>query len=180
MAVFAALGVVAPAEAAVDYYLEIEGVPGESLDSKFNGAVEVRSFSWGASRTDKSTDLQAFHVTKNVDLASPRLFQRLVQGTTIPSAELLGVKAGETQQIFLRYCLQNVRVTSLDQEDNSGSDGPTEELSLGYGAITLRYSQTGETGGAGQSVFAGWNVTTGQLIATYPQNCGGPLGGNPA
>ena len=44
---FAALGVVAPAEAAVDYFLEVNGVRGVE-DAKQAKSIDVESFSWGA------------------------------------------------------------------------------------------------------------------------------------
>ena len=37
--------------AAVDYFLKIEGVDGESNDSKHKNEIEILSFSWGATNT---------------------------------------------------------------------------------------------------------------------------------
>ena len=170
--VFAALGVVAPAEAAVDYFLEVSGVPGESLDAKQAKSIDVRSWSWGASNDKKAIRLSDFHFTHNVDVASPPLFQRLVTGTTIPSAELIGRKAGENQFIFLRLCFENVQVSSIQQAGNSGADVPRESVSFSYGSLSEQYTQQSNTGGIGNTVFAGWNATQGALILTYPANCG--------
>ena len=43
VSVFAAFGIVAPAEAAVDYFLEVSGVPGESQDAKQAKTIDVES-----------------------------------------------------------------------------------------------------------------------------------------
>ena len=174
--VFAAFGVVAPAEAAVDYFLEVNGVPGESQDAKLAKAIDVLSYSWGASQsTDKKSGprLGDLVITHRVDLASPPLFQRLATNTTIPSAELIARKAGEDQFIFLRFCFQNVQVTSIQQSGKSGDDVPTEQVSFSYGAVSEQYTQQDNTGGIGTTVVAGWNATQGALIQTYPANCGG-------
>jgi type VI secretion system secreted protein Hcp len=173
--VFAAFGVVAPAEAAVDYFLEVNGVPGESQDAKMAKAIDVLSYSWGASQNaDKKSGprLGDLVITHNVDLASPPLFQRLVTGTTIPSAELIARKAGENQFIFLRFCFENVQVTSIQQSGKTTDDVPTEQVSFGYAAVSEQYTQQSNTGGIGNTVFAGWNATQGALIQTYPASCG--------
>ena len=177
VSIFAALGVVAPAEAAVDYFLEVNGVPGESHDSKFAKSIDVFSYSWAASaNSDKKgnkVNLSDLNVSKNVDVASPALFQRLVQGTTIPSVELIGRKAGESQLVFLRYCLQDVRVTSIQQSGSTGGDDFSQEnVSFAYATFSQQYTPQDAKGSGGPSVFAGWNATTGDLISTYPNPCG--------
>ena len=172
--IFAAFGVVAPAQAAVDYFLEIDGVTGESQDAKFQKAIDVQSYSWGASNDKKGVRLQDVSVSKFVDLASPPLFQRLAQGTTIPSMELIARSAGGEQVIFLRYCFQNVQVSSVSHGGNTGGENPREQVSFAYGAVSEQYSSQDSKGGIDQTVFAGWNATTGQLIPSYPANCGHP------
>jgi type VI secretion system secreted protein Hcp len=176
VSIFAALGVVAPAEAAVDYFLEVNGVPGESQDAKFAKSIDVEAYSWGASangdRKASKVNLQAMSISKRVDVASPALFQRLVQGTTIPSVELVARKAGETQLVFLRYCLQDVQVTSIQQSGSGGADSSQENVTFAYGAFSQQYTPQDAKGSGGPSVFAGWNATTGDLIATYPNPCG--------
>lgn len=173
--VFAALGAVAPAEAAVDYFLEVDGVAGESRDAKEAKAIDVLSYSWGAvGGGDKKTPrLQDLNFTHRVDAASPVLFQRLVQGTVIPSAELIGRKAGDTPIIFLRWCFQDVQVSSISQAGNSQADAPNESVSLAYGSASQQYTRQNADGSAGGTVFAGWNATQGALITTYPNPCGG-------
>jgi type VI protein secretion system component Hcp len=36
---------------AVDYFLKIDGIKGESQDSKHGGEIEIQSFSWGATQS---------------------------------------------------------------------------------------------------------------------------------
>jgi type VI secretion system secreted protein Hcp len=36
---------------AVDMFLKLDGIPGESRDSKHKGEIEIESFSWGASNS---------------------------------------------------------------------------------------------------------------------------------
>src|SRR5688500_9491291 len=103
LSVFAALGVVAPTAEGADYFLEINGIPGETLDARQANSADVLAYSWGATRpaptggTGGETGRPAMKeltVTKRVDVASPQLFKRLVAGPTIPSMELIGRKPG--------------------------------------------------------------------------------------
>lgn len=172
-----ALGVVPTAEA-VDYFLEVDGVQGESQDAQQAGSIDVLSFSWGAVNAGnraRRTELKELQIGKNVDSASPPLFQRLAQATQIPSVELIGRRPGERSQVFLRYCFQNVQVTSIEVGDSRGSSGgaPSESVNFSYAAVSEQYSQQRPDGSLGATVFAGWNSTTGQLIASYPSPCGG-------
>jgi type VI secretion system secreted protein Hcp len=178
--VFAAFGVVASAEAA-DYFLEINGVPGESQDAKQAKSVDVLSYTWGASRTPTPPgggggaarpELKQLTIEKRVDVTSPPLFRRLAAGQVIPHMELIGRKAGAAQQIFLRYCFQQVQVTSIQHSDAAGSTLPTENVSFFYAAVSEQYTRQNPDGSIGQTVFAGWNATSGTLITTYPAPCG--------
>ena len=173
VSIFAALGVVAPAEAAVDFFLEVNGVTGESTDAKQAKSIEIESFSWGAAASAKknAVSLHDLSITKFVDRSSPALFERLVQGTTIPSVELIARRAGEVQLIFLRYCLEDVQVTS-QQQAGHGADTVTENVTFRYGSFSQQYTPQDSKGGGLPPVFAGWNATTGTLIETYPNPCG--------
>jgi type VI secretion system secreted protein Hcp len=41
--------------AAVDYFLKIDGIEGESLDEKHKGEIDVLSWSWGESQEGPTT-----------------------------------------------------------------------------------------------------------------------------
>jgi len=41
--------------AVVDYFLKIDGIDGESQDSKHKGDIELESFSWGATQAGTSS-----------------------------------------------------------------------------------------------------------------------------
>jgi type VI secretion system secreted protein Hcp len=181
LSVFAAFGVAAPAEGA-DYFLEINGIPGESQDAKQAKSVEVISYAWGVSRppTTSSTGgsggkptLKELTINKRVDVASPTLFRRLAAGQIISSMELIGRKSGATPVIFLRYCFQNVQVTSIEHTGADGAEpAPSEKVTFFYVSVSEQYTRHNADGTIAQTVFAGWNSSTGVLISTYPTTCG--------
>ena len=78
---------------ASDFLLEIDGIKGESQDSKHKETIEIESFSWGASNSGSHSagmgggsgkvSLQDLHCTANVSKASPVLFLKCCTGEHI-------------------------------------------------------------------------------------------------
>ena len=147
------VGVVAlapAARAADDYFLRIQGIPGDSTAAGLPSGptpVDIQSFDWGATNPtvlgsatggagSGKTKLNDFTVTKSVDSASVPLFQHLATATQIPTMELVVRKAGAAPFIFLRYCFEHVYVTS---ESQSGSAGDLAET------VTFLYEAAGQT-----------------------------------
>jgi len=133
----------APAWAAVDAYLYIDGVKGES--KTIQNAIELESSSWGAARgmsspTGASSDREAsapsvseIVVTKHVDSSSPMLTKCAATGCHYPSATLYVRKAGGGQ--LQQYQLSNV---TLSRFNASGGDRPTESITLNFTKIELK------------------------------------------
>jgi type VI secretion system secreted protein Hcp len=90
---------------AIDAYLQIEGIKGESADSAHQGWIELHSASWGVTQPRSATmstagghtaercEHQTLTVTKLADLASPILMQHCSMGKTIPKAKLEFMRA---------------------------------------------------------------------------------------
>src|SRR5258705_12211184 len=92
---------------AVDYFLKIDGIKGESQDSKHGGEIEIQSFSWGATQSGSfaqgggggagKVNMQDFHFTGFHGVASPKLMLACATGEHIPSAVLTAPQNGEGQ-----------------------------------------------------------------------------------
>lgn len=157
-AIAAAIGIVAvpAASASVDYFLKIDGIPGESVDKAHANEIDVLSYSLGAARDATAKNKPAcprdIAFVKYLDRASPLLFANAVSGMAIPSATLTARKAGEGQRDFLIITLKDVIVTSVQ---NAGStDAPVEQVSLGYGSLTLQYKPQKPDGSLGDPVVS--------------------------
>src|SRR5829696_5649875 len=97
--------------ALVDYFLKIDGIPGESGDAKHKDEIQVLSFSFGESQSGTmafgggggagEVQMQDFHFMMNVNKASPKLFLACATGEHIGSAILTARKAGKDQQDYL-------------------------------------------------------------------------------
>ncbi len=163
--------VAAPAMAASDIYMKIEGVPGESMDADHKGEIEVLSWSLGASQPASPrfggsaasgraaqgapvTPPQgpgAITVSKSYDPSSVKLMQACAQGKHFPKATLSVRKAGGGQQEYMTYELENVLISGYSLSGHgggsSGGDKPMESLSINYTKIT--YKTTDDKSGAG-------------------------------
>jgi type VI secretion system secreted protein Hcp len=119
---------------AVDYFLKIDGVDGESTDDKHKDEIEVESFSWGVSQTGtRSTDggggagkvqLHDFNFTKVVSKASPKLFLACASGQHIKQAVFVGRTASNERggNQFLKYTFSDILVSRYQEAGSVGGD----------------------------------------------------------
>ena len=159
---------------AYDAFLVLDGVKGETTDDAMSkkGAMEIYSFSWGASNptTIGSTttgsgggkvSLSSFSCMKKLDNASPNLLKNCCIGDHYKTGSVMLRKAGGAQDIYLQYDLTEVYVESYQVSGSSGGDDqPTESVSFTFAQVTMKYTPQTKEGKPGTAVTAGWNVTT--------------------
>jgi len=121
--------------AAVDYFLKIDGVPGESTDDKHKNEIDVESWSWGATQTGTlafgggggagKVQFQDFHFATALNTSSPTLMLRCATGEHIKSAILTARKAGDgNAEEFLKVTLTDVLVSSYQTGGAATPDTP--------------------------------------------------------
>ncbi|MEX0674608.1 MAG: type VI secretion system tube protein Hcp [Gaiellaceae bacterium] len=147
---------------AVDMFLKISGIDGESQDSKHKDTIEIESFSWGITprEGDKQgkVSVQDFHFAKRVDKASPILMLSCATGKHISDAVLTCRKAGEKPLEFLVIKMTDILISSYQTGGSSGDIVPTDSFSLNFQAINVEYTPQREDGSADKPVSAGFNV----------------------
>ena len=146
--------------AAVDYFLKIDGVEGESLDEKHKGEIEVESFSWGIDATDDKgnvsgpVDVSDFHFTMRMSKASPVLMQACATGEHIKSARFTGRHAGGDSQFeFIKIELDQILI-GLYRTAGGGDELPMEEISLNFGTAAIAFTSQGADGKPGETTKA--------------------------
>jgi type VI secretion system secreted protein Hcp len=138
LAVVAAVSFARPALAAVDGYMQFGDIKGESTDDRHKDWIEISSFNatgWrlGANGATRPA-VNELTITKRHDVASPKLYEALHNGTHIPKVIIeLTRSGGQTT-----YLLTDVVVSSYQM--SSGGDRP-EVMTLKFGQI-----QTGDRG----------------------------------
>lgn len=154
---------------AIDMFLKIEGVDGESSDDRHKNEIALLSFSWGEAQltptgggggggAGKAT-MQDFHFTMLVNKASPRLFLACAKGEHFKTAVLSVRRAGAALTDFLKWQLSDVLVSSYQTAGElAGSALPADHVSLGFGKIEVEYTPVKPDGKPGVPVKAGWDV----------------------
>ncbi len=153
--------------AAVDYFLKIDGIPGESRDSKHKGEIELESFSWGATQAlhpgggggggAGKVQMQDFHFVMSMNKASPKLFLACASGQHLKHATLVARKAGKDQQEFLVYKFTDVLVSSY-QTGATQDDVPMDQISFNFARIEIEYRAQKADGTLTPPEKAGWDV----------------------
>ena len=155
---------------AVDYFLKIDGVPGESMDSKHKGEIELLSWSWGATQTGTAAvgggggagrvDFRDFKFLKYLDKASPKLMLGCATGQHLKSALLYCRKAGGEQQEYLKITFSDVMVSSY-QPSGTATEAqplPMEEIAFNFGKIEMEYREQKQDGTLGGAVSANYDL----------------------
>ena len=136
---------------AVDYFLKLDGIEGESADSKHAKEIDVEAWSWGESQTGAAVpggggsgagkvSMQDFSFVMKFNKASPKLMLACATGKHIKTARLAVRKAGQGQLDYLTFTFQDVVVSSY-QTGGAESSGvaPVDQVSLRYAKIEVEY-----------------------------------------
>jgi type VI secretion system secreted protein Hcp len=161
--------------AAVDYFLKIDGIEGETGQDKHKGEIELESWSFGETNQGSfsrsggggagKVNMQDFHFTMLVNKASPKLFLACATGEHIKSAKLTCRKAGKTQQEFLKITFSDLLVSSYQAGGSSSSDVlPTDQISLNFAKIEFEYAEQGLDGSLKGSVKTGYDLKAGKSV----------------
>ena len=124
-------------------HLWIDGVAGESLESNHEGWIEGTGYSqtMGAPRASGESSPETFEIEKELDRASPALYDAVHTGRVFPRVM---VDVGRTVR-FLRIEMRDARITQVVQSGVSMTERarPTEKICFEYRRIQWTYSKLG-------------------------------------
>jgi type VI secretion system secreted protein Hcp len=156
--------------AVVDYFLKIDGIAGESVDSKHKDEIELESFSWGETNVGPAhggaggggagkVQMQNLNFVMRVNKASPTLMLACATGKHIKQAVLTARKAGKTQLEFLVFKVTDVLVSSYQTGGSAHGDTlPMDQISFDFERIEVEYRSQKPDGSLEAPVKAGWNL----------------------
>lgn len=154
--------------AAVDFFLKIDGIQGESQDSKHKGEIDLESWSWGETQHGAhaagggggagKVAMQDFHFTMKVNKASPKLLLACATGEHYKSALLTARKAGKDQQEYLKIKFSDLLVSSFQTGGSGGEILPVDQISLNFAKIEYEYSPQKADGTLEAAVRAGYDL----------------------
>lgn len=162
---------------AIDVYLQIDGIRGESADSAHVGWIELTSAhmgvtqprsataSTGGGHTAERCEHRSLAISKLADLASPILMQTCSAGKTIPKAKLEFMRADSDGKPVKYYEveLENVLIGSMEQFVSEGSI-LHDSVGLKFSQVKWTYTQQKIGGGTGGNTSGGWNLSTNKVV----------------
>lgn len=153
--------------AAVDYFLKVDGIEGESQDSKHKNEIQIESFTFGETNSGTAAlggghgagkvVMNDFHFTMKVNKASPKLFLACAGGEHIKSAILVARKAGKEQQEFLKWTFTDVLISSFQHGGSQGDVIPMDQISFNFAKVEMEYKEQKADGTLAGAIKAGWD-----------------------
>jgi type VI secretion system secreted protein Hcp len=153
---------------AVDMFLELDGIKGESVDKTHKDKIDILAWSWGLSNTGTfhhgsgggagKANFQDLSVTKYVDAASPSIMLYCANGKHFAKGKLIVRKAGETPLEYIVIELEKVLVTAYSTGGSGGEERLTENVTLNFAKVKVEYVQQNEKGGKGTSHAFTWDI----------------------
>jgi type VI secretion system secreted protein Hcp len=161
---------------AVDNFLFIENIPGESKDAEFAGQMELAGWNWSAIQPASFSSnsgggvgkvtMRDFDFFMPVNKACPKLFLACANGEHISKAVLTLRKAGKEAQKFMIVTFKDCLISSITTSGSEGSDGmPTVQVSLNFTGITWEYKEQKADGTLGGAIKAGWDLKANKAVA---------------
>ncbi|MEW6373566.1 MAG: type VI secretion system tube protein Hcp [Pseudomonadota bacterium] len=162
---------------AIDVYLQIDGIKGESTDDKHKDWIECTSVTWGVKQPRSATastggghtaercEHEEVVIDKLADLSSPVLLQTCSAGKTIPKAKLEFMRAdGQGDRIkYFEIELENVLIGAIKPKVEEGAI-IQEKVGLKFSKIKWKYTQQKVTGGAGGNTSGGWDLAANKIV----------------
>lgn len=162
---------------AIDVYLQIDGIKGESMDDTHKDWIECVAVNWGVSQPRSATastggghtaercEHEMIRLTKLADLSSPILMQTCSAGKTIPKGVLHFMRAdGDGRRVkYFEIQLQNVLIGYVKPQVKEGSI-MQEEIGLKFSQIKEMYTQQKIGGGSGGNTSGGWDLAANKIV----------------
>lgn len=155
---------------AMDMFLKIDSIKGESRDKDANnvGTIDILAWSWGMSNSGTAhvgggagagkVNVQDLSLTKYIDSSSPSLQLACCNGKHFDQAIVTVRKAGETPLIYLTIKMTEVMVTAVSTGGSGGEDRLTENVTLNFAKVEVTYTPQDAKGKAGDPMPYGWNI----------------------
>jgi type VI secretion system secreted protein Hcp len=179
---------------AIDAFLNIDGIQGDSTDDKHKGWIEVLSFSWGATNPSSATasssgggttervTLDDLVVMKHIDKSSPKIHEAVSKGTHFATVTLQLHRAGGDKIQYYEVKMEQVIISSAvaqgvsmgtrgSKAGDTGGKGspdylPVEDVSFNFGKIKWTYTQQKRADGSGGgNTTGGWDATANKIAS---------------
>lgn len=151
-----------------DFFIKIDGIPGESKDSKHSGQIDVLQWGYSVSQTSTShtgggsgagkANFGELHFTHYVDKATPNLMKYCASGKHISTVEVSCCKVGDGSQEYMKITLNEVLITHVSPMGSTSDPRVTESVGMSYGKVKVEVKEQNTDGSMGATVTGTWDV----------------------
>src|SRR5712691_1429529 len=153
---------------AVDMFMKIKDIKGESQDKGHKDEIDVLAWSWGASQSGTThvgggggsgkVSVQDLSFTKYIDAASADLLLACCNGKHLDEALLTVRKAGENPVEYIKIKMTQVIISSVSKGGSGGEDRLTEHVTLNFAKVAVDYTPQDEKGKAKTAASMTWDI----------------------
>ena len=157
---------------AIDVYVQIDGIKGESADDSHKDWIECQAVDFGVLQPKSATastggghtaercEHKDITFSKLADLSTPLLLQNSSSGKTIAKAKFEFLRAdGKGERVkYFEIEIENLIISSVSSAVSEGSI-LTDVVSLKYSQVKWKYTQQKIGGGAGGNTSGGWDLS---------------------
>jgi len=151
-------------------YLHYDGIDGEATHQDHKKWIEISSLQWGvgrgistpvggsANREASQPSVSEVVVTKNLDVASSKIFTESVAGTKGKVVKVHVVATGDPGETYVEYTLTNTLISGYSV--SSGGDRPSESISLNFTKIEYKFTPAAIDNEPGTPVTVSYDLST--------------------
>jgi len=142
---------------AIEYFLKLDGIQGESVSSKHTNEIELFSWSFGAHNATSITgsglsagkvSFSDISISKPVDKSSAKLLELCCTGKHIATGTLACSKStgDKNPGDYLTIKLKEIHIASFQTGGSSGDSVGSESISLAFIEFEYDYKVQGKDG----------------------------------
>jgi type VI secretion system secreted protein Hcp len=159
----AAAGAGAALPAAADTFMLLDGVQGESNDSKHKDWIDILSYTQtyrntapavgGGGAGAAKVTCGDVTVLKSIDKSSPRLIEGVVSGANFKSAKIdFVIASAQTQTAYYNVAITDVQIVAVEQTDQPDDARIVERVTLRGGRFEYTYREQDAKGQLGPDI----------------------------
>jgi type VI secretion system secreted protein Hcp len=161
---------------ALDIFLKLGDIKGESKDSVHKEEIDIEKFQWGMSQSGSmhqgsgggagKVNIGNLSLCKSLDKSSPNLMMACSSGKHYPQATLTIRKAGGSSPVeYMIITLKEVMVASYDTDAGTSDETLKESIALNFAKVEVSYQpQNADGSKEGGPVKYGWNIRQNEKI----------------
>ena len=154
---------VIPAHPVYRYFLEVSGIPGDSVDATYRNQIPLSAWSWGLSNSGstsgsgsgvgKSSPMDFVYIAP-MSVASPPTMLAVATGKHLDHAVLTVVSMANKPVKRMTVRLVDVRVSSYQQSSGDSNGFPVDVVNLTYGKVIYSVYPQKSDGSTGSPVVS--------------------------